>query len=179
MAWTAPRTANTDEIWTSSDFNTYVRDNMLETMPGKATAANEYFVSTDLNAIVARSASSATVATSETTASTSYTDLTTSGPAVTVTTGRRALVFYSSGMSNSSASTQTFISVGVTSATTITADDDWCAMADGVDATRTNRFGMFHLFTTLTAGSNIFTMKYKVGAGTGTFLNRHLIVIPF
>lgn len=182
MAWTTPRTAQTDEVWSSDDFNTYVRDNLLETMPGKASAANQYFCATDLNAIAARTSSSNTVATPETTSSTSYTDLTTAGPAVTVTTGKRALVFYSAGMSESAVgSTQVSISVAVSGSTTIAADDDWRAMMDGVDAGRTNRFGMFHLFTTLTAGSNTFTMKYKVGSGstTGTFSDRHLIVVPF
>jgi hypothetical protein len=189
MAWTAPRTAQTSEVWSSSDWNTYVRGNLLETMPGKATAALQYFCSTGLNAIAARAAggiagdtaTTGWVATSQTTSSTSYTDLTTVGPSVASTTGKRALVFYSAAMSNNTNSTQVSISVAVSGSTTIAADDTWRAMADGVDASRTNRFGMFHLFTTLTEGPNTFTMKYKVGSGatTGTFSDRHLIVVPF
>ena len=30
----------------------------------------------------------------------------------------------------------------------------------------------------LTAGSNTFTAKYRVDAGTGTFANRTIVVIP-
>ena len=32
--------------------------------------------------------------------------------------------------------------------------------------------------TGLTAGSNTFTAKYRVDAGTGTFANRTIVVIP-
>ncbi len=32
--------------------------------------------------------------------------------------------------------------------------------------------------TGLTAGSNTFTAKYRVTGGTGTYLNRTIIVIP-
>ncbi|MBI3358540.1 MAG: hypothetical protein HY037_02980 [Nitrospirae bacterium] len=32
--------------------------------------------------------------------------------------------------------------------------------------------------TGLTAGSNTFTAKYKTSAGTATFVNRNIVVIP-
>lgn len=41
------------------------------------------------------------------------------------------------------------------------------------NATRT------HLETSLTSGSNTFTIKYRVSGGTGTVQRRHLTVIPF
>jgi hypothetical protein len=178
MAWTVPRTADSDEVWSSSDWNTYVRANLLETFPGKATAALQYFVATGVNAITTRTAADATVATSQTTTSTSYTDLTTVGPAPAATTGTAAMVFFSAQMSNSGANNQCRISVAVSGATTISANDEWSALVDGVGAGELNRFGGFKLFTTLTSGSNTFTMKYKVSAGTGTFVNRHAIVVP-
>jgi hypothetical protein len=34
------------------------------------------------------------------------------------------------------------------------------------------------LVTGLVAGANVFKMKYKVAAGTGTFLNRNIAVVP-
>jgi hypothetical protein len=178
MAWTVPRTASTDEIWASSDWNTYVKNNLSETMPGKVSAALQYCVATGLNAITTRTAGSATVATSQTTTSTSYVDLTTVGPSVTATTGTAALVMWSAQMSNSGANNQCRTSVAVSSATTISANDEWSALVDGVPASDINRFGGFKLYTTLTAGSNIFTVKYRVSAGTGTFVDRHIIVVP-
>lgn len=36
MAWTVPMTAIAGELWTASDFNVHVRDNLNETMPAKA-----------------------------------------------------------------------------------------------------------------------------------------------
>jgi hypothetical protein len=35
------------------------------------------------------------------------------------------------------------------------------------------------MISSLTPGSNTFTMKYRVTAGTGTFLARQIAVIPF
>ena len=103
MAWTAPMTAVDNTIWTSSQWNTHVRDNLLETMAGKATTAGRWFVSTGANAIAERVITQASVTTSQTTTSASFTDLATTGPAVTVTTGTKAIVFWGAAMSHSSA----------------------------------------------------------------------------
>ena len=54
MAWTAPRTWLSGEIYTSSHFNVHVRDNLLETMPAKASAAAQLFQATGANAIETR-----------------------------------------------------------------------------------------------------------------------------
>ena len=35
------------------------------------------------------------------------------------------------------------------------------------------------LWTALNPGSNTFTAKYRVSSGTGTFLSRRIIVMPF
>jgi hypothetical protein len=180
MAWTVPRTASTDEIWTSTDWNTYVKNNLLETFPGKATAALQYPVATGLNAIAMRTASSATTATSETRTSATYGDLSggATGPAVTVTTGTAALVMWTVSHSNGSASIDTWSSVAISGATTLSASDAWGTRMDGVAAGNANRFGMAHLFTSLTAGSNTFTVKYRSSSGTATYVNRHIIAVP-
>lgn len=93
MAWTSPMTAVERDIWTAAQWNAHIRDNLLETMPGKATTAGNYFVSTGLKSIAERSGSSAVVTTAETRSNAAYGDLATSGPAVTVTTGTEALVW--------------------------------------------------------------------------------------
>jgi hypothetical protein len=100
MAWTAPMTAVDNTIWTSSQWNTHVRDNLLETMAGKATTAGRWFVSTGANAIAERVITQASTTTSQTTTSASFTDLATVGPAVTVTTGTKAIVFWGAAMSS-------------------------------------------------------------------------------
>lgn len=178
MAWTAPMTAVTGEVWTSAQFNAHVRDNLLETMPGKATATGRLYATTGANAIAERVPTEATVATSQTTTSTSYTNLTTTGAAVTVNTGTTAIVWFQSQAANSINNAECSVSVAVSGATTVTASDDWRLLISGVSSGSTNRLGMVHRFTGLTAGSNTFTMKYKVSSGTGTFQRRSLIVFP-
>lgn len=173
-------TASANSAWTSAQWNTHVRDNLLMTMPGKATSGNNWFVSDGVNSIIQRSITSASVATGETTTSTTYTGLTTPGPEVTVTTGTTALVLFGCRMSNSLADVMNRASVAVSGATTIAASDTWALRDSGRSATKVARSCMAHLFTTLNAGSNTFTMQYDVAsASTGTFQSRHLIVMAF
>lgn len=178
MAWTAPMTAVAGDIWTSAQFNAHVRDNLLETMPGKATAANRIFVSNGLNSIAERVPSTATVATAQTTSSTSYTDLGTVGPAVTVTTGTAAIVWAVVRTEHSSSTGECSWSVAVSGASTVAASDNWRGLQSGVAASNPNRFGVCHLFTGLTAGSNTFTVKYKTTGATATFQDRDIVVVP-
>lgn len=51
MAWTAPRTWTAGEVVTDSIMNTHVRDNLLETAPGKVTTAGDLLYATAANAI--------------------------------------------------------------------------------------------------------------------------------
>ena len=43
---------------------------------------------------------------------------------------------------------------------------------------RSPRLGATFLVSSLTAGSNVFTAKYKVDAGTGTFADRKILGTP-
>jgi hypothetical protein len=118
----------------------------------------------------------ANIATSQTTTSTSYTDLTTSGPAVTVTTGTKALVIVSSTSSNSSTLNLCFMSFAISGATTSSASDNRAFRSYTASSGAFSR-GSTATAVTLTAGSNTFTAKYKVSAGTGTFEDRQIFVI--
>jgi hypothetical protein len=182
MAWTAPMTAVANTPFTAAQFNTHVRDNLLETAPGKATAGvttGSHIVKSGTNQIAFRTASSASVNTQQSTSSTSYTNLSTNGPAVTVTTGTRALVIINCSLLNNS-SNSSFASFAVTGATSISAVDDYAIRhRDGTGTSGEEQMSRAHFFTSLTAGSNTFTMKYRVIAGTGSFDNREIIVIPF
>ena len=176
MAWTAPMTATENTAWTSSQWNTHVRDNLNETSPAKATAAARYLVSNGTNTIAERVPSAASVATSQTTTSTTYADLATVGPAVTVTTGTHALVMHIV-RQNTSGSNSCWASHAVSGATTISANDEW---ATRMNETNDMTISAVKLHTGLTAGSNTFTMKYKQStSGTATFVDRRITVLPF
>jgi hypothetical protein len=169
-------TATSNSVFTAAQFNTYVRDNLNETAPAKASAGGQIFVSTAANAIAARTPTKANVDTSETTASATPADLTTPGPAVTVTTGTQAVVIVNCRLSSSSASFAAFASFAISGATTTAADVQHSGNSAGTSSASAGGTWLM----TLTAGSNTFTMKYWTSAGgsTGTFSNRYLVVIP-
>jgi hypothetical protein len=116
------------------------------------------------------------VATSQTTTSTSYTDLATA-QAVTITTGTKALVLLCSNLANSSASSGTRMAFAISGATTVAAADEYGINWAAGNAGDTVKYGGSFYVTGLTAGSNVFTAKFKVSAGTGTFNSRFITVI--
>jgi len=117
---------------------------------------------------------SSSVATSQTTSSQSYTDLATAGPAVTLTTGTKALVIITAGLRVGTAD-RGYASFAVSGASTISASDNYAAAFEG---STTQRGAAATRLTTLTAGSNTFTMKYRgSGGGTCTADTREIIVI--
>ena len=119
--------------------------------------------------------SSAVVATSQSTTSTSYTDLATSGPAVTVTTGTKALVILSAKVNGNASGDTAFMSFAVSGATTISAADTIALGSNDTSSARPYQ-SSFATRVTLTAGSNTFTAKYRA-ATNATFANREIIVI--
>lgn len=179
MAWTTPATAVANATLPAATWNASVRDNLNATAVALASSASQYFVATGVNALAARQIQTATVATSQSTASTSYGNLTTPGPTVTVTTGTIAICIFTAAVSNTGANSATDTSVAVSGATSVAASDAWRTVLDGVSAGQVNRVAGFHVFTGLNAGSNTFTMQYKVGSGTGTWADRELLVMPF
>lgn len=171
-------TAVSGATFTASQFNQYVRDNLNMTAPALATTASQIFVSTGVNAITTRVPSTARIDTSETTASATFTDLATTGPSVTVTCGTIAIVFFAASQANNSTDSACLSSVGVSGASSVAASDTWSILTDGVTAGNFVRYGMPHVFTGLTAGSNTFTMKYRAGSSTANFRYREISVIP-
>ncbi len=182
MAWTAPLTAVTGNVFTAAQFNASIRDNLLETMPGKATAAGHLFAVTGTNAIAERIPQMGSVATRESRTNVAYGDLTTPGPAVTVTSGTRVFILMETQLSTTSITSGSAVATWECSgATTLAANDKYAIMQEGVgDASREMRYGVQHVVTGLTAGSNTFTMKYKAATnGTASFEQRKITVIPF
>ncbi|HEX9832551.1 MAG TPA: hypothetical protein VGA66_05585 [Mycobacterium sp.] len=174
-------TAVSGSVYTAAQFNTFVRDNLNETAPAKAVTAGSYFVTTSLNEITERVGSRTTDAASGTTTSTSYTDLTAAavGPVVTATTGSLALVIWGAQMSNDTPDLSTRVSVGVTGASTIAESDVRALSFDPSSAGGLFQGSHAVFYDDLTPGVNTFTLKYRVAGGTGTFLRRRLIVLPY
>ena len=123
----------------------------------------------------------ATVATNQSTTSASYTDLATAGPAVTITTGTKALVIVNAGLYNTTSGADASMSYAVSGATTVGVSDTWrleSGAYTGANVTALIRAGATYLATGLTAGSNTFTAKYAAASGTtGYFRERTIVVI--
>lgn len=176
MAWSAPMTAVSGTTFTAAQFNTYVRDNLNETAPAKATAANQYPVATGVNAIAMRSVDSDVADAILNTASTSYTGTT---PAVTITTGTKVYVHLFGYVSVDTNSETAFMTFDVSGATTQSTNDNRAIAAPRFTTAFAIQCGLTVLVTGLTAGSNTFACKYRVTGGTGTFDHRRISVQPF
>lgn len=178
MVWTAPMTAIAGSVFTAAQFNTFVRDNLNETAPAKASLSGSLFVGTGTNSIAERFPNRAFVATSNTTASTTPVDLATPGPSVATTTGSRALVFFRCGAENDTAGGTSIYGYEVSGATSIAANLNSASSVTGLGANNRIRTGSYSFEVALNSGFNTFTMKYWVSAGTGLFIQREIAVIP-
>jgi hypothetical protein len=175
MAWVTIPTFTT-AVLTTAQAN-YIRDNLQETAPAKATQPNQYPVATGVNSLTMRRVNSASVLPVQTTTSTSWTQA--GGPAVTVTTGTTALVFVFCQLTVSANSEAAYYGPAVTGDSTITAEDHRAVTVGRYTSEFLIGAGMAVYFTGLTAGSNTFTGMVRVTGGTGTYDNRRIIVQPF
>lgn len=176
MAWSAPMTAVSNAVFTAAQFNAFLRDNLNETAPAKATTAGAHFAVSDTNEISERISETASVLVAETTTSTSFTDLTTFGPSVSVDTGPAALVVVHGSVENTGAGSSR-MAYDVSGASTIAAADNRGIGIAGVAGVVAVMSGVaFH--TDLTPGTNTFTARYRVASGTGTFQSRRIVVFP-
>ena len=123
----------------------------------------------------------AIVETSQSTTSTSPADLSTAGPAVTVTTGTKALVICKVEVLSDTAGSYCYVGAAVSGATTIAANAANSARGFiRIPANSANYEMPLYpaiILGGLTAGSNTFTMKYWVSANTGTFAYRRISVV--
>lgn len=180
MTWTAPMTAVSGSIFTAAQFNTFVRDNLLETPAAKATTAGSLFATVSAGQIAERIPNRSLIVTSEPTTATSYADLATPGPQVTVTHGTSALICVTSRINVGTANIGGQAGVDISGATTEAAGDTHCLRSDAASSANSNRMTAVRLHTTLTPGTSVFKMQYKVAsAATGTFSAREIVVIPF
>jgi len=119
----------------------------------------------------------ADVTATESTTSTSYTDLTTAGPAVTLTTGTKVLVIVSSNLRANANGGYVNMDFEISGATTRAADDNTSLSNMNQTGTANYMSASSARAITVTAGSNTFTTKYKVNTGTAVFYDRQIVVI--
>lgn len=129
---------------------------------------------------LATGAQTAAVLTSETEASATYDDMTTPGPAVTVTIGANGLALVSifCDQANDTIDAKTYMGFAISGATTVAASDNFAVSFQSAKAAAAYQGSATFLVTGLTAGSNTFTAKYRVSSGTGTFIRRKITVVP-
>jgi hypothetical protein len=180
MAWTSPPTVVAKDLVTASLWNTSVRDNLNVCAVALATASGRMFCATAANAMAQRTPDRALVATGQTRTLTTYGDLTTVGPAVTGTTGVRALASWGAIMSNSTAGLGARMACDISGATTSAADDTNSAACESGNANDGFQISWTTIFNPITAGSSTFTAKYRaIGGGTASFTTRIMTLIPF
>ena len=121
----------------------------------------------------------ANVQTQQTTTSTSFTDLATAGPAVTVTTGTKALISISAFMTVTGSVDYVMMSFAVSGATTLAASGTRAAQSYGFASSSPRvQITLAYIVEGLTAGANTFTAKYASHAGQAVrFENRYISVI--
>jgi hypothetical protein len=183
MVWNIPKTWVSNEVLTADDLNLYLRDNLNETAPAKATSPGGWFIGAGPNQIVERVPKFAWVTAAEETdgVSSGFNTLATVGPSVTVTTGSRALIFLSSGVANAVNESSSFMGYAISGATTQNPASGWSLRTDGISADKsTRRFAVF-MEEDLVPGVNTFTAQYQVGtpANIATFEDRFMAVWPF
>lgn len=175
MTWSTLPTY-TNGVLTAAMLNA-IRDNINESAAAKATTAGYHFVATGTNSIAQRAVVAEEVLTQQTTTSTTYTNLATHGPeAANITSGAKALIMIQSQLFNSG-SGSTWASYTISGATTAASFDRW-AISCEANTLDGFRFGQSTLHT-VTAGVNHYKMQYRVSSGTGTFDDRHIIVMAF
>lgn len=124
----------------------------------------------------------ATIAANESTVSASYVDLSTPGPAVTVTISGSglAIVTLTAGMFNGTVNNGNAMGVALTGANTVVAvDTRSLQFASAVANQQGGPFSVRRLVTGLTPGVTTFTAKYKsLSGGTASFNARSILVEP-
>lgn len=179
MAWVTPPTFVSGSALTAAQLNVLAGD-LNETAAAKATAAGQLFVSTAVNVLAPRAPQAASVDAAESTASiASYGDLATVGPFVTVTLTSAAIVMFSAQISNGTGGGGGFVSYGITGPTSFFAPNGHVIRKISSNPGEAEQFGKVNWQAGLSAGSNIFGLKYTTPTGgTATFQFRDILVIP-
>jgi hypothetical protein len=179
VAWVAPTTFVSGNALTAAQLNVLSAD-LLETAPGKATAAGQLFVSTGANAVTPRTPQWAQTDASETTTSiASFGDLATVGPSVSVTVSASCIVMWGARISNGTASGGGEVSWAISGATSLPAPNGHTLRKIASNAGEAEQYSKVNWQSNINPGVNTFTLKYTTPTGgTGTFQFRDILVIP-
>lgn len=128
-------------------------------------------------------AARAIVNTTETTASTSYVQLTTATDFVTVTVGATGkVIILARAMTSNTGVNYNYLAVAFSGANTLTAANaetaGYYSQEAQASGSNVNAIYLNHVYSGLTPGSTTFSMYYKTSAGTASFKNRIISVIP-
>lgn len=188
MTWTVPFTAVAGSVFTAAQWNTFIRDNLAETMPAKATTPGGIFAVDAWNRIAQRVANAFTDFQAVNITTTSFGDPdngtseepSTPGPEITLTTGVNALVGYRATVRNPSVTARVEMSYEISGATSREAAKSrsiGCSVTNSASALNL-RAGWVDLADFLTPGENTFKLVYNVSSGTGVALDRRIWVLP-
>lgn len=173
-------TAVAGNIFKASEFNTYVRDNLMETGPALAQELGNgyFFVTTGENSLSPSAIRMSSVNTEETTTSTTYTDLTTVGPTLAgMNVNSKVLLSFGARLSNNPGVTISRMSVEWSN------DSGVVGAASDTRAVSNSAVNPYQIGTSIVVdtapGTYTFTCKYRVTGGTGTFHYRNLSIFPF
>lgn len=154
MAWTAPKTW-TSETLTSTDLNTYVRDNQNH-IKNRLDAQDSYSGNTS----------------NYTTTSTSFVDIDATNLKLTITTnGGTVLIGFSGDFQQNSVDDDIVLDIDIDSSSGTSGH----IITRNFDVINTRTYPMTFVFKKegLSAGSHIFKVQWKVTGGTGTLLGTY------
>lgn len=182
MAWSAPFTAVTGNVFTAAQWNQYARDNLLISEAAVALTAGGLICTTAANALIQRTPNVLMFPRYSTTTTTTYVDLPdATGPAIDVDNGTACLISVGGLMYNSNAGLGTRMTFALSGSNTLSATDDNSFYAESGTAGDTFHGTWTGVRTGMTAGTTTFTVKYRTtaGGGTSTFAHRLIAVVPF
>lgn len=181
MAWSAPFTAVTGNVFTAAQWNQYGRDNLNVSEAAAAVSLGGLICATAANTVVQRTPDVGVVVGYESTASTTYVDLTTAGPAITMVHGTSMLISIGALTWNDTLGLGNRAAFALSGSNTLAAADADSYYAESGAANAVYEASYTTVRTGMTAGTTTITMKYRTtaGGGTSTFGHRVVSAVPF
>lgn len=178
MAWTTPMVATEGDVLTASEYNLYIRDNLMEMAAHKARLPGSVWVSEGSNRVRELRPATDTVTIQHSLAArfTAYRDVQSAGPMVSLQTQSTAIVTISAEMMNTGLRSQASASFEVTGATTINPSDLRRICHDGAPAERWTRQSAT-CKVALNPGNHMFRMRYRSGGGGDVYFRRRSITV--
>lgn len=182
MAWTAPFTAVTGNVFTAAQWNQYGRDNLLVSEAAVALTAGGLICTTAANALIQRDPQVLMLPAYDSTATTTYVDLPNAvGPTLTSVHGTAMLISVGCYLRNDTAGLASRMTFALSGSNTLAAVDDNSYAAESGTAGDVFQGTWTGVRTGMTAGTTTLTAKYRTsaGGGTSTFSHRVIAIVPF